>query len=78
MSNNEDDYEDDYEDGYENEYKKFQERYKGLRKEWKDDSDDWSDEQKHRHPENMKIANDEYVCRSNLPPKTIAQPVLIS
>ena len=61
MSHNEDYYEDDDEYGYENNYKEHQERYESLHKEWVDRSNGWSDERKHGHLENMKIANDEYV-----------------
>ena len=45
----------------EDEYKEWQDGYENREEEW---DEDWSDEQKRDHLENLKIWNEQYVCRS--------------
>lgn len=61
-----------------NNYKEHQDRYEELHEDWVKYSNNWSDDEKRNHLENMKISNDEYVCQSILPSRTLAQPILIS
>lgn len=58
----------------EDEYKDWQERYESLKEEY---DEDWSDDEKRDHLENMKLSNEQYVCHIALPSKTLGRRALL-
>lgn len=58
----------------ENDYKEWQEGYEDLNEEW---DENWSEEEKLNHLENMKIYHDQYVSYSNLFNKTFVPSLLV-
>ena len=58
----------------EDEYKEWQGRYESLRQEW---DEDWSDEEKRDHLENMRLCNERYVDHSDLSGKTLDTALLV-
>lgn len=59
----------------EDEYKEWQERYESLKEEY---DEDWSDDEKRDHLENMRLSNEQYVCHIALPSKTLDRALLVS
>lgn len=58
----------------ENEYKEWQEGYEDLKAEW---DENWSDEEKLNHLENMKIYHEQYVSYFNLFNKIFVPSLLV-
>ena len=58
----------------EDEYKEWQDGYESLEEEW---DEDWSDEKKRDHLENMKTWNEQYVCRSLSYPSRKKKPLCV-
>jgi len=56
------------------EYKDWQDRYEDLEAEW---DENWNEEEKRNHLENMKLHNDQYVCHSDLSSKALAHSLLV-
>ena len=57
------------------EYKEWQERYESLKEEY---DEDWSDDEKRDHLENMRLSNEQYVRHVVLSSKTLGRALLVS
>lgn len=58
----------------EDEYKEWQHRYEDIEEEW---DEDWSNEKRRDHFENLRLHNEQYVCHSNLSSGALVRSVLV-